>query len=119
MPFLTNLDYRKIDEHKWLTLAPLVYEAEDGTVYTVPANFETDGPSIPRAFYVTTPPVGDYDKAGILHDFLYSVNTPVGKTKADSLFREAMKSCGVGLYTRTKMFLAVKMFGRAAYKGSR
>lgn len=117
MPFQTDLEYRKVAEHRWLLLAPLAYQAEDGEVYIVPAGFETDGPSIPRAFYVTTPPVGKYDQAGVLHDFLYSVNSPVSKVDADSLFREAMKSCGVGLYTRTKMYLAVKFFGKHAYKG--
>ena len=117
MPFITQLDYRKVDGHKWQLLASLAYRAEDGRKFLVPEGFVTDGPSIPRAFYVTTPPVGDYDKAAVLHDFLYSVNSPVSKSEADSLFREAMKSCGVGLYTRTKMYLAVKVFGRCAYKG--
>lgn len=118
MAFLTPLDYRKVDAHKWQLLAPLVYEHGD-TVFMVPAGFLTNGPSIPRAFYVSTPPVGEYDKAGVLHDWLYSADTPVDRKTADGIFREAMKVCGVGFYTRNKMYLAVRLFGRRHYKGTK
>ena len=110
------MDYRKIGPQKWELLAPLIYVSADGTVYTVPQGFQTNGPSIPRAFYVTTPPVGEYDLAAVLHDWMYSSDTPVTRKTADQLFREAMQVCGVGRYTRTKIYWAVLLLADGTSK---
>lgn len=112
--FLTPLDIRKIGERRWELLAPLRYELEPGRVITVPAGFYTDFASIPRIFYLTTPPVGAYDAAGVLHDYLYYAQATT-RERADQIFLRAMADCGVGWYTRHKMFLAVRLGGAGVW----
>jgi hypothetical protein len=41
---------------------------------------------------------------------------PATKEQADALFREGLEVQGVGTFTRTAMFLAVKWFGTASWQ---
>lgn len=112
--FKTDLDLRKIGTRKWRLLGDLIYETKAGVLIIVPAGFETDLASIPRMAFVLTPPVGDYDYAAVVHDYLYTQQTTT-KAFADNTFKEAMEACGVGWYTRNKMYLAVKLFGKGIW----
>lgn len=114
--FLTQLDVRKIGPTRWQLLAPLRYALDaPGRVIEVPAGFYTDFASIPRIFYLTTPPIGAYDSAAVVHDYLY-VAQATTRAEADRIFLRAMKDCGVGWYTRTKMYLAVRVGGGAIWR---
>lgn len=84
----------------------------------VPRYFETDGASIPRCFWNILSPFGDYFKAAVVHDFLYSrFNDEFTRDEADFIFLEAMFNVGVPWYRRHIIHAAVRAFGWTAYKG--
>lgn len=92
----------------WITLAPLVYEsALTGETYTVPANFRTDGASVPSALMLFAAPVAMRYfgegvwlgfREGVLHDYLRRKRadgtTPVPAAVAHKVFREALTEAG-------------------------
>ena len=93
--------------------------AEDSPdVIVVPAGFETDFASIPRALWVIEPPLGEAGKAAVLHDFLYETGER-DRVAADRIFLEAMAVLEVPWWKRSLMFRAVRMFGRGGYKERR
>jgi hypothetical protein len=85
---------------------------------TVPAGFDTDYASIPRALWSIYPPDGEYTEAAVVHDFLYwqhAVSTAelrkVTREEADDVFLEALALLGVPLARRRLMYRAVRVGG--------
>lgn len=113
--FLTPLDVRKSGATRWVLIAPLRYRVGELWTIEVPEGFYTDFASIPRLFYLTTPPVGAYDAAAVVHDFLYYKQF-TSRAKADRIFLQAMADLGVGWYTRYKMYAAVRVGGGSAWE---
>lgn len=119
--FITELDIRDIDGTQWKVLAPLIYETESdvfgqdaSTQLCVPAGFITDFASIPRVFWRILPPTGKYNKAAVVHDYLYSTQMVTQKL-ADLIFYEAMGVLDVPKWKRATMYRALRMFGWVAW----
>jgi len=79
----------------------------------VPAEFTTDFASIPRFFWRLIPPSTGIE-AAVIHDYLYRERV-FARHVCDAIFRDALKTCGVGPSTRWLMWAAVRMAGRLAY----
>jgi hypothetical protein len=101
----------------WELVTPLEYQADDGTVYSVPIGFKTDFASVPRI-----PGVFDMfgDRANLaatLHDYLYSVDPTTGKhpipdrEAADKLLKEASLAQGVSFEIAEMLYLGVRLGG--------
>lgn len=123
--FTTPLDYRRLDDGRlWEILAPFTYHvgAEDsGVVVTVPVGFVTDLTSSPRGLWNLFPPSGgQYDKAAVIHDYLYATQrlmaAPVSRARVDAIFLEAMAVLGVGWFTRHLIYRAVRIGGRGVWQ---
>lgn len=114
MPFTTTLYVREVDERYWKLTRPLEYQGNTDTFH-VPAGFETDFASVPRAFWNAFPPYGKYTKAAVLHDYFYATQ-PISRKDADGIFRRTMKELGVGWLRRRTMYRMVRMFGWAAWR---
>ena len=84
-------------------------------VITVPIGFTTDFASIPRFARNLIPKLGKYNKAAVIHDYLYSVKITTRKG-ADKCFRDGMKDLGVVKWKRTLMYFAVRLFGGFAWR---
>lgn len=85
----------------------------------VPRGFETDGASIPRAFWSLLAPFGPYFEAAVIHDFLYSpYNDEYSREESDMIFEDAMEDLGVRWLTRTTIYHAVRLFGRPRFKAT-
>lgn len=60
----------------------------------VPVGFKTDFASIPRPLFLLLPDWAKYNKAPILHDWLYQtkeiMSEPINRKQADDIFLEAM-----------------------------
>ena len=98
----------KTRDGRHITLTqPLVFISKDGTKYTVPKGFKSDGASFFK-------PWGKYWKSAVLHDCLYT-RKDLEKHVADSLFREAMEDDGVPWLVRSVLWEAVHSFGRKAW----
>lgn len=119
--FTTPLDVEYLDGRVWKLTAAFEYHVGvEGSeeVIVVPAGYVTDFASIPRIFWNILPPTGQYGKAAVIHDYLYSVGSGnrYSRVQADEIFREAMQILGVGTIRRTLMFRAVRLFGWKAFK---
>ena len=133
MAFIENdpLRVEYIDGRTWLLVEDFVYlDVVEGELdeagprtrvnrITVPAGFSTDFASIPRFFWRVLPPTGEYGKAAVIHDFLYTFGAdnhgPVSKAYADGVFLRAMEDLGVGAVRRQLMYRAVRLFGRGNF----
>lgn len=118
----------KLDEPYTVRIWPHVYDVHRG--------FQTDGASIPRAFWrVTGHPFDPQLIYGaIIHDAAYrhalytdGALLAVKREKADALFLKIMTGCTVGVrggidvsvgwWRRSIVYRAVRMFGGWSYKG--
>ena len=90
---------------------------ESTEIITVPAGYTTDFASTPKVIQWLIPPTGQYGKAAVIHDYLYSTGL-YSREKADEIFYEAMLVLGVPKWKAYSMFKAVRMFGGSHYKGS-
>ena len=86
-----------------------------GLTVTVPAGFETDFASCPRALWPIFPPAGEWNRAAVVHDFLYGIGSGCSRFLADAIFRDAMTTLGVPWCRRVLMYYAVRLFGGYAY----
>lgn len=88
------------------------------TTVTVPEGFITDFASTPKALYSIFPPVGIYNKAAMVHDFLYSGECPlkIERAQADLFFLQAMAVLKVPKWKRKLMYFAVKLFGKSHFR---
>lgn len=93
------------------------------TQIVVPEGFITDLASIPRALWITLPPIGRYDAAAVVHDYLYRFPNsvaghgaaPADRGEADAILLEAMRASGVGWWTRSTVYSGVRVGGWAPW----
>ncbi len=114
--FRTELVARKVGRY-WTLFSPLVYRSDVARrTFTVPAGYQTDFASVPRLPFLFML-FGDTSHApAVGHDWLYQ-NQVVSRSKADAVFREALKADGAGWLRRHAMWLGVRIGGGAAYGG--
>jgi hypothetical protein len=103
------------DGHDSVLTADLRYRIGDTSfVIVVPAGFVTDFASTPRAIWAVLPPVGQYQLAAVVHDFLYW-DQACTRTQADDLLRVAMAESRVKPFERDVIWQAVRRFGNSAW----
>jgi hypothetical protein len=113
---------------RWRLEADYIYQDGDHGI-TVPAGFEFDLSSVPRAFWSLIAPFELSITAPLLHDFLYhyggrppagAVEPPHAYTRreADDLFRTVMEKEGVPAWRRLPAYAAVRLFGGRAWRSS-
>lgn len=122
--FLTPIDVRDLkDGRNYALLRTLAYctgvesvPPADRTI-RVPKGFVTDFASIPRGLWNIFPPMGKYNGAAIVHDYLYR-RTIWERQTCDQVFEEAMQVLGVNWLSRKLIYRAVRLFGgHARHKG--
>jgi hypothetical protein len=96
-------------------LEDLVFYTKVGDSITVPAGFESDGASVPKAFWSAFPPFDTYLPAAVVHDLLcvqgHNDTCLYTSREAAVIFYEAMRVCGVGITKARMMYYAVRYFG--------
>lgn len=102
---------------RYTLLEPVAFPIEG---VTVPAGFVTDFASVPKILWSIFPPTGWYQRAALLHDYLYVCRVlPASRWEADCAFLRQMRLDGVGARTRWTLFLAVRLFGGRHFRRSR
>ena len=112
---------------QWRLEAVYTYRA-GATAITVPAGFVFDLSSIPRVFWALVAPFDLSIVAPLLHDFLYrhAGRPPAGsvdpgrvynRAEVDRMFRTIMEAENVLAWRRMIAYLAVRAFGRGAWRG--
>jgi len=76
----------------------------------IPEGFITDFASTPRLLYPIFPPIGIYNKAAMVHDYLYT-SAILPRKECDLFFLQAMEVLQVPKWKRKMMFWAVRCFG--------
>src|SRR4051812_5700781 len=77
--FRSDLDFRDLNRGsgpiRLLLLSDLVYDSAILVrTIRVPAKFVTDLASIPQILWNILPPIGAYDAAAVVHDYLYTLS---------------------------------------------
>ena len=91
----------------------------NGILFTVPANFYTDGASNIRLLWNLCPPMsGATAEPSVLHDWLYSLDSPLmySKIASDDIYLAAMEVMGVSYVRRNLIYQGVNLFGGSSYK---
>jgi len=105
----SKLIVTKITRHKWRLVEDLITPFG-----TVPAGFETDGASVPRALWWLFSPAGVLFQASVIHDYLYS-NAIKTKPYADNAFKQTAITYKARKHEAIIAYHFVKLFGRGKY----
>jgi hypothetical protein len=118
MKFLTPLVMEDINGQSWKTVEDFIWVSKRMQWVVIPAGFITDFATIPQPLSKVLRSCGDWDKATLVHDFVYSKKCDMkfSRKECDDLFLEAMNDCGVGYMTSRAMYLAVRVFGGLYFK---
>ena len=92
----------KIIGKELILLSDCLYIHKDNYSFTVPKGFITD--------LATLLPLGRYNRAALLHDYLYATHI-VAKGVADKLFLDAMCDLEVNVFKRHMLYTGVVLFG--------
>ena len=98
-----------LKEHKFKVVKPFRFKD-----IVIPFGFKTDGASVPRLFWSLFPPNRtDYLPCAIIHDYLCDKGE---YKKADKCFKECLKELEVDKFSRTIMYLAVRLYHKIKYR---
>lgn len=118
--FLTELDTRELGKDLHILLSSLLYESEIVGPVKVPKGFITDFISVKKCLGILYWLFHDSsNKSAVVHDYLYSVGTPVSRLDADRTFEEACLADGVAGWKAALMYRGLRLFGGSHYRGSK
>ena len=102
---VTEIGVTPIGQSLWRLNSRLTYHSEKFGKITAHEGFETN--------LATLYPVGRWNRAAVIHDYLYSKLSELGMTRADAdyVFYEALISLGVVPYRAFYMWGAVRILG--------
>ena len=119
--WLSDLDVRDLTGHESRSdrpavelLACLGYQPAGPSAFAIwcPVGFRCDAASIPRILWGVYPAWARSNRAAVLHDYAYCVQF-CSRERADGLFREALRACGVSKVRAWVMWRAVRIGGGA------
>ena len=103
------------DFRKFHVSAELSFRSDLGLEVIILPGLETDGASVPRAFWwYAAPFAGKHAPAALIHDGLYATHK-ISRETADNIFYEAMLDLGVRKSKAWAMFQSVRKFGSAPW----
>lgn len=78
--------------------------------FKVPVGYVTDLASIPWPLNIFFKPDGEWAKAAVIHDFLYTDYPDISTVVADAVFLEAMIVSGVNRVLAHAFFIFVRLY---------
>lgn len=103
----------------WMLGAPLQYRpGNSNRSVTVPKGFVHDFASVPAIATPFVPKHGPYNRAAIVHDFLYWA-APCTRLEADNLFLISMIEAGVAPWRRWGIYRAVRLAGWSPWSSNK
>lgn len=108
------IDHHPLNCKLFYVKREIKYYADDGRIFTVKPGWLTDGASFPTRL-LGCPFAGCYLESAILHDLLYRTQT-ITRFDADNLFLESANYSNVQVYTKSKMYLGVRVGGWNAWR---
>lgn len=121
--FKTEPFYADLPDGRTRRLLNDVVVLIDGQPLVIPAGFLTDGASVPRGMWNIIPPFGRYNKASLLHDYLYKTGRMnmawITRKQADDIFLAAMGALDVSTWQQWAMWAGVRIGAFPAWNGYR
>ena len=105
------------DGKKWRLEADFEYYTDltpERKYIKIPAGFETDFASIPKIFLPFLEYRDKFNKAAVIHDWLYH-SKQFDRKLADRIFFEAMEVLGIAKWKRYLFYYIVRIFGWRYY----
>lgn len=107
----------------WVLEREAIWDNGDDIRIVVPIGFMTDFASIPRMFrWWQTGSVGPQRVAAYFHDWLYSSQSAIDRSRADRTFREVMRMAGgkgpFKFFRRWVMWAALRVGGWLAWRNN-
>lgn len=90
--FINDLRVEYLDGKRWMVIEDFTFTYRrngEQHVITIPKGFITDFASIPRWLWIIAGTVGKYNKAAVLHDYLYTAQI-MSRLDSDRLYRKMM-----------------------------
>lgn len=113
--FVTSLIIQDNDGFPFTLMRDLVYKSDVlDAALVIPAGFNTDYASIPAIVQLLLPKVGRYDRAAVLHDYLYTMQF-CDRGTADRVLKEAMKVLHVPGWRIALIYSGVRSGGWVAW----
>jgi hypothetical protein len=105
-----------VDGRVWRVVGDFFFHSPAPDVFPsigVPAGFETNFASIPRAFWsVLSPTHAHIARIAVIHDrFYHAPWIPITRAQADDALRAGMQALGASWWQRTTCFRMVRWFG--------
>lgn len=122
--YLTDLILRdEGDGVRYTVVEPFSYQSDLGSTggglrHDVPPGFVTDFASVPRGLWNVFNKIGPWNKAAVIHDYLYDMGT-LPKFLCDKTFYEACGVSGVPQWKRWVLYQAVHIGGGKAWRDHR
>lgn len=99
------------DQPIYLVHEPIVYQMSNGDTLTVPADFPSDGATVPWMLRWLFPQMGKYTRASVAHDYLY--DNKIGlREQADREFLRWMIEDNVPVWKANLFYIAVRIGGK-------
>jgi hypothetical protein len=82
----------------------------------IPAYFDTDLASIPRAaWWIMSPAKSEVIEASVVHDWIYRKERGITRKQADIIFYDMLLANHMPKWKAASMYYAVRAFGRSSY----
>lgn len=124
-PLIVKYREAPTDKSDWWELyEPLEEHLSDGTKLIINAGYVTDFASVPRCLWSAFPPIGKYNRAAVVHDFLYDLQyrqKELGEKSARKFADEQFLFLANRIDPKNTlrhyiMYLMVRWFGRKAWR---
>jgi hypothetical protein len=111
----------------WELYLPISTLLLDGNEICIPVGYVTDFASVPPILWSIFPPIGKYNRAALIHDFLYDTRykeIELGEYNArkfaDGQFLETANESDPNNKTKHYiMYLMVRLFGKKAWRSNK
>lgn len=115
--FTTPLIVEYIDGTNWKLHEEFeFYLKEDkNTIIKVPKGYVTDFASVPKVLRILAKDFELFNKAAILHDFLYEGKLDYTREECDLIYKDAMQVFGMSERRAHIFYLCVKWFGSSSW----
>ena len=113
----TRLKFEIVGDNRFKLLEDFTFDNGE-RVFLIPANFITDGFTIPSLFSPLQSHTGKGVEIAVVHDYCYSIHRPddITREEADLIFYNGLICLGINPIKAKLMYLAVRLFGKNKWR---
>lgn len=124
---VTYLEFDPEKSDRWRLVNPVTAVLTDGTELIVNELYVTDFASVPQILWSLIPPIGRYNRAALVHDFLYDLRfreEVLGENEARKFADLQFLYIANSVYPKGEilhylMYKMIRWFGKRAWRASK